>query len=357
MLYKFAVKTYLISMLSLIFALLMVIYVSDPYMLFHKHWFHHNKINYNMRIQDYGLVKYGKFDGIILGTSMLENTSAAEAGSKLNVNFANLSISGSSYFERFKVLNTALKSRPFKHVIFSLDYTFSLYHTTNETFDPALYSGNSIIGKINIYSTDKALRCIFLNKKCDFTNYNLDRPKAWYNNNFHARRFGGFENWLKYAKEDHQIKDAFEQLRAMDTDYTANAKFYKQIIDEEVLPLLKYPNTTFSVIIPPYSALYWAKRKNFLPALLKPYQYLLEKTAQMPNVKIYWFYDEDYIFDITQYKDLTHYHYAINSLQLDAIKNGTHILTLDNCKEKFENFIQKINDFDLQFYIDQIPND
>ena len=118
MLYKFAVKTYLISMLSLIFALLMVIYVSDPYMLFHKHWFHHNKINYNMRIQDYGLVKYGKFDGIILGTSMLENTSAAEAGSKLNVNFANLSISGSSYFERFKVLNTALKSRPFTFHIF-----------------------------------------------------------------------------------------------------------------------------------------------------------------------------------------------------------------------------------------------
>ena len=65
-----------------------------------------------------------------------------------------------------------------------------------------------------------------------------------------------------------------------------------------------------------------------------------------PNVKIYWFYDEEYVFDIARYKDLTHYHPSINSLQLDAIKNGTNILNAKNCQEKFAAFTAKMHNFD-----------
>lgn len=351
--YKVAVKTYLITLLLLIASAMLTIFVSDPYMLFHKHWFHHGLMYKNMRIQDYGLIKHGKFDGIIIGTSMLENTSGDEASVKLGAEFANLSVSGSSYYERFKILDMALKTRKFKHIIMSVDYKFSKARDINNTFEPALYSFNSIKGKIAIYSTDKALKCIFLNQECDFIKFDLNFPKAWYKNKSFVRRFGGFENWLKYTKEDKQLKAVFEQLHS-NKNRSDGVLAYKQIIDEEILPLFKHKDTTFSLLIPPYSALFWAVRKNNLAKLLEPYQYLAESTAQMPNVKIYWFYDEDFVFDIANYKDLIHYHHSFNSQQIDAIKNGTNILNVDNYKQKLKDFEQKIDNFDLQTYTDKI---
>lgn len=356
MLYKSAVKTYVITILMFVSVFFATIYISDPYMLFHKHWFNHEQMLYNMRIQDYGLIKFGKFDGIIIGTSMLENTSSDEAKEKLNVQFANLSLSGGSLYERFKILNMALNTRPFKHIIMSLDYKFNRTGIIGNTFEPDLYSTYSLKGKFMIYLTDVAIKCIFSDRECNLRKFDLDHPNAWYKKDFHARRFGGFENWIKYAKNDHQIQDAFAQLRNKADRYDAEAAAYKQVIDQEILPLFKHKDTEFSIIIPPYSALYWAKRKNSLDTLLKPYQYLIEQTAQMSNVKIYWFYDEDFVFDISKYKDLTHYHHSINSLQLDAIKNGTNIINMDNYEEKFDEFCGRINHFNLQSYIDKIEN-
>ncbi len=354
--YKSAIKTYLITLLVLIAGFYAIIFVSDPYMLFHKHWFHQNKMYNNMRIQNYGLIKFGKFDGIIIGTSMLENTSADEATKKFNnVRFANLSVSGGSYYERFKILNMALKTKKIKHVIMSFDYNFSRSGKINTTFEPSLYSWNSIIGKAKIYSTNKALRCIFLNKQCDFIKFDINHPKAWYAKKIHNRRFGGFDNWIKFCKDD-QIKDAFEQLKSENNDYSVMMAYYKEVINKEIIPLLQHEKTTFSIIIPPYSMLWWGKRKASLSELFEPYVYLIQKTAAYKNVKIYWFYDENYVSDITKYKDLTHYHHSINSLQLDAIKNGTNIINSNNYQEKFTSFRDKINNFDIQSYIDKITN-
>ena len=60
------------------------------------------------------------------------------------------------------------------------------------------------------------------------------------------------------------------------------------------------------------------------------------------------------IFDISKYKDLVHYHDFVNSLQLDAIQNGTHILNTTNYKQKIETFIKKVRAFDLEPYLERI---
>ena len=354
--YKAVVKTYFVSLIVFMLFSLIVIWVSDPYMLFHKHWFYKGNIYNNFRIQNYGLVKYGNFDSIIIGTSMLENTSAIEASEKLGGKFANLSISGGSLYERFEILNFALKEKNIKQVIMSFDYALGEAKKINETFNPKLYSQNSLLEKMKIYLTDKALGCVFFNYKCDFIEYDLNRPNAWFDEDKHNRRFGGFDKWLKYASEDDQIQGAFtELLTKINKNYIAGYnKQYKKIIDSEILPLLRHSKTTFSIIIPPYNALWWAPKKYFISEMMQPYIYLLQKTSKMKNVKIYWFYDENYVFEVENYKDLSHYHYSINSKQIDAIKNGSNVLTLENYEEKMADFICKINEFNLQMYVDKI---
>lgn len=355
MLYKSAVHTYLIALFVLLLLPLTVLYVSDPYMLFHKHWFHHAQMYGNFRIQNYGLIKYGKFDGIILGSSMLENTSADEASTKLGDNFANISVSGVSPYERYKMLDFALNTRKIKHIIFSLDYKFHQDRIIGETFIPELYSMFSIRGKIKVYSTDKALVCVFKNEGCDFIQFGLDRPRAWFRNNRHSRRFGGFENWVKYYKTDNQIKDAFKELKSERSNFSHSYARYKEVIDNEIMPLFKHTETEFSVIVPPYSILWWGKRKASLPQMFEPYVYLIKQTAQYDNVRIYWFYDEDFVSDISKYKDLTHYHQAINFQMLNAIQNHTNIIDIGNYKQKLQNFEDRINSFDIDEYIQQIP--
>ena len=354
--YKKAFKIYFKTLTFFIVTILTVVYVSDPYMLFHKKWFNKNKIYSNLRIQNYGIIKYEDFDSIIIGTSMLENTSAKEASSKLNSKFVNLSLSGSSFYERIKVLDLAFKKKHLKHVIYSLDYKFSKPNDVNNTFYPSLYDTENVITKLQIYMTSKALKCVFLNCKKDMISNELDRPKSWYKMPHHKRRFGGFKNWIKYHKKDHQIQGAFRELMNNNIDHKNAYKEYKQIIDNEILPVLQHKETQHSIIIPPYSVLWWAKRKDYLDEYFSAYSYLIEQTAKLSNVKIYWFYDEDFVLDIANYKDLTHYHYIHNSKQVDAIKNGTNIINSTNYLIKFSDFKSIVSQFNIEEYIAEVPN-
>lgn len=353
MFYKKVMFLYLKILILLIVILTSVICVSDPYMLFHDHWFDKGKIYSNFRIQNYGLIKFKDFDSIILGTSMLENTSAKEASEKLKGNYVNLSISGASFYERFLVLMFALRTKKIKNVIISLDYHFNTEQKINETFEPNLYSSLPLKSKIKIYSTNKALKNIFKRQESDFIEENLDRPNAWYQREWHDRRFGGFQNWVKHYNEDEQIQDAFNLLLKGNKNYSENMP-YQEIIDNEILPLFEHKETSFSIIIPPYSVLWWASGKDVIKDMMKPFEYLILNSASYPNVKIYWFYDDPFVSDISMYKDLTHYYYTVNSLQLDALQKGTHIIDTENYQQKFTSFINKINKFNIEPYIRKV---
>ena len=224
----------------------------------------------------------------------------------------------------------------------------------NTSFSPLLYNQEKFVEKIKIYSTDKALKNILIRQEDDFKEENLDRPNAWYKTESHNRRFGGFDNWIKYYNKDEQINDAFDQLSQEHKNYSEDIRRYREVIDNEILPLFEHKETSFSLIIPPYSALWWAKRKDFIEETLKPYEYLIHKTVSYPNVKIYWFYDEPFVFDISMYKDLTHYYYTVNSLQLDAVQEGTHIINIQNYQQKFKTFIKKVNAFNLEPYLQKV---
>lgn len=351
MTFKKSFFAYCCSLLFLTVFIPSVVYVSDPYSLFHQSWFNKEKIYDNFRIQDYGLIKYEPFDSLILGTSMLQNASANEASKRLKHDYANLSFPGGSYYERFLVLKFALKTKKIKSVILSLDHSFNEEHHIQNTFYPELYLGQ-LSGKFKVYLTYKALSCALFRIKCDFIEKELDHPTTWMDNKPHVRHFGGFDNWLNYP--DGLMKDAFEQLLNTNDDHKKEYENYQSLIDNEILPLFENKDTFFSLIIPPYSVFWWYIRKNELKEILLSYEYLIKKTKELPNVKIYWFYDEDYVFDISYYKDMTHYHPLINSLQLKAIEEGSHIIDESNYKQKFDDFIKKITAFDLEPYLEQI---
>lgn len=351
MYYKKAICYFMITFINMMILFPTIIYLRDPYNLFHQNSACCNKIYKDLRISDYNLIRDGNFDSIILGSSMLQNTSAYEAAKKLGGDWANLSFSGARSFEKFKIINYAQKHIDLKNVIISIDEHFKP-NTFEKNFYPQLYDDN-ILAKFNIYLTDKALLCMIYPSKCEYIETDTDSPTAWKDIEDHIRRFGGFGNWLRFYDDDSQIQDAVYTLLSVSTcDDTAN--YFVKTVDDEMMPLFKNHNTQFHLIIPPYSALYWAHHFDNIDCKMAPYRYLIEKSAAYDNIHIYWLYDEDFVFDIANYKDLTHYHPKINSIELDYIKQKSHIITPKNYKQKLQNFKRKLKNFDLQYYMNQI---
>ena len=352
MFYKQAIYSFLSVVLGCIFLFITTVVVSDPYSLFHEKWFHKGEIYPNMRVQAYGLINSEDFDGIIMGTSMLENTSAYETSKKLNGRFINLSVSGGSHFERFIILDYALKKKKLNRIIMSIDFKFETIGKADDTFLPKLYTKDALKEKLKFYTYTDPLKCVFL-QDCNFKKYDPNLPNAWKDKNFHKCRFGGYENWMKYKNKDHQIQDVIRILKSEDFMANIDVNMGKKIIDTEIQPLFRNKQVQFDLIFPPYNILWWKKLES-RAKVFNIYEYLIQKIENYQNVKAYWFYDEGIPSKIELYKDLTHYHYSINSLQIDAIKNKTNIIDLKNYKQKFNDWRDKINKFNIQPYIDQI---
>jgi hypothetical protein len=318
-----------------------------------------------MRLQAAGIIKNYNFDSIILGTSMLENTSSEEASNIFDASFMNISLSGSDFFERSFVLNYALEKKKINNVIYSLDYSGLINYQmgredyTVDNFD-YLYD-NSYINDFKQYMNLKSIKLIlkgYLSKEANF-----DRPNEWFTNKSHSSRFGGIDNWFK-SESNNQIKKALatiqKSIKAIENNKTIVDKDSKEklVKSQEYLKkyLLKYvknnSNTEFYLIIPPYSRIQNAinakYRKSDFERLKKNIKFLVEKSNRFENLKIFGWGDKEFPNNISLYKDLTHYSPEINSKMLYWIRENNGLLTLNNIKEYLKEFEQKSLSYDLQ---------
>lgn len=366
--YKQLVKLYFLVACVFLFLTFLcfpiIFYVTDPLQLFHKSFFQNgNRLHGDMRVQAAGIINSFDFDSIILGTSMLENTSSKEASEKMGGHFFNLSLSGSNFFERSFVLNKAL-SKGIRNVIYSLDDSYigcgkerNDFPTQNWAF---LYDDNWL-NDFHIYFQKKFL-LKFYSPLAQTNVRDMDRPNAWYEAVDHASRFDGLEKWVEHIDNeqvhDFLLKDLPTRASipkvslshvSLDGERLQKAKDY---IEKNLLAFVRqYPKTTFYLIFPPYYRYRYADWLQHRPEVFLLHQavihYFAEQTKVLSNLHIYGFEDEDFVDDIANYKDTGHYHYRFNSYFLDAIAAGRHELTAENVDSYLERCRQKAEAFDI----------
>ncbi|WP_276883275.1 hypothetical protein [Campylobacter cuniculorum] len=370
---KFIILTLLIP-LPFIAMLLILLYIYDPYMFYHKPYFR-EETYMSMRMVGKSIIDYYDFDSFILGTSMTGNTSSKEAEDKLGGKWVNLSMDGSTLSERKVFLNyiLKLKKKEIKEIIYSLDSFALNLNVNNDTkkFDFLYNNNENFFNGFRLYLNYKTILCALTyssKEKCVGKKIEKieDLPK-WVDE-FHNRF--GFENWLKTYKKSNkkQLIDEILNTRAFFTQENIDISQNQELIQKDLLSFIKdYPQIQFRLIIPTNSRfLYRVERgsrgyynKNFIlfskyKAVLK---WLIEETSKYPNVKIYGFDDLDYADDLRNYKDEAHYNIDMNSMHLDAIKNNTHILTTQNMDRYFELMEQKIRAYNLEPLIQIIKKD
>ncbi len=362
----------------LISALLgILLYIYDPFMLFHKPYFRTTTYHSDMRLQAKGIIDNVDFDSVILGTSILENTSVKEAGQKLGGKWVNLSLWGSDFNERKIVFEYAIKHKDIKHILFSID-GFVLRNGDRENFDSwridlKIYTDGLFWQKYKRYLDKKFIRCArkwskdkdCVGDKKDLETLTQDEYRS------SKKHFGGFANWSEWQKNE-AIKQYNEYVKndfRPKSDETKRLDFEGQKIylQESILQMIKQnPQVEFSLIFPPHLRVYYAlfpfsqahhkgiNGKEIFAETRAILKWLVAEVANLKNAKIYGFDDLDYADNVTNYIDHEHYWFDMNSMQLDAIANGTHILTPQNIDKYLSTMESKIKNYDIAPLIEQI---
>ncbi|MDY4426301.1 MAG: hypothetical protein SPE20_02945 [Helicobacter sp.] len=348
--FRFIVYSFAFFIL-LSFLSLGLIYFYDPMQIFHKSFLKEERFFGEMRLGARAIIRHYNFDSYILGTSMLQNTSAKEANRKLGGNWVNISPAASTTKERGIILNYLFRYQNPKTLIYSLD-AFSDEVSTKPNFQ--LLYDESLLNDFEAYLNDRFIICTltFSQKEKCIGKENLETLLQWIREEKHQKRLGGFENWIKYNP------DIFKQESLKSLPQSKPVEFDLDRIDvskeQELLEtfllsfIKKYPNTQFHLILPPYSRLHFKINPKAFIEQKKITYWLFEQTKDLKNVTIYGFDTLDYADDIENYAgDTIHYNIDMNSLQLDSIQNKKHILTPDNIESYFDIFEQKIQDYDL----------
>ncbi|RTJ08662.1 hypothetical protein C3H94_00745 [Campylobacter jejuni] len=352
--------------LPFILALGILLYIYDPYQFYHKPYFRETTFIDDMRLQARAVIKFYDYNSYILGSSILRATSAEEANEKLGNKWANISIYGSKLNERKIILDYIFSQKPeTKNIIYSLD-SYLLVNIPDKKVDFDFIYDQNFFNKFKIYINQKFLLCALqYSTKC--TGGNLEQISQWLNDRLDAT---GIDLWLKHANSttkkiiiNNYIKQGVNSQ--FKTKENVNINNNIKYIQKYLITFFKSnPQTHFYLIIPPESRLFWRSGKVenyfdkdsglFFSKYKTILKWFIQETQKYPNVKIYGFDDLDFPSNLTYYVDAVHYIPKINSMQLDAIKNHTHILTPQNMDQYFKTMEEKIKNYDLNRLTEKI---
>lgn len=366
---RFFLYLALVLLISLLF-LCSLFLIADPLRFFHKPWFSHTTmLSPNMREQAIGLLNTNKYDSVILGSSMLANTSMREASQKLGGEFINISVPATNLRERKVFLDKVLQNKP-KNIIYSFDHFYmnfenDLKDNKSESWEK-LYHNNPFRYFLYYLTQDNIVN--FWRPYRNLIDKNMDLPASWIDQPVYYTGFGGLENWLQnidhLVMHETLLKDVLEESKKHPYGKTRSkidplkAAGAKEYINKYLLATIRaHPETEFHLILPPYYRLTPATWLHFsewqFPVHLEIIRYLVQEAQNLPNLHIYGWDDQDFPDSIEIYTDRYHYHPSINSRMLDDIRDGNELTParLDDYLQKYEN---KTRDFDLYGFIERV---
>ncbi|WP_417916523.1 hypothetical protein [Candidatus Electronema sp. JC] len=361
---------------ALFSSLLLYGFLFDPWQLFHQPWFRETVFINNARFQNAGLINSHEFDSAILGNSMAENFSAAEAGQELGGRFVNLSMAGSLFSERQIVLEHLLRKKNIKQVIISLDHLpFVRAGQYSQDLPPErfafLYNRNPF-DDFRLYFDIRLLRCWNFSRKNSCWEEipgtarvkSLEELYQWFP--YYVKAFGGIKAWCGWSKKSPPFKAFLDEIiRVADIVKQEKKDVWQEqflaecrnnsrsSFEQHLLPIVTaHPETEFLFFFPPYSRLWYAMQEQYYVSYYKSYQLFIEDVVRaagnLPNVRIFGFDNQDFTADIANYKDQSHYHKDINAKLLRLMAEGRGLLRAENLDAYLQEIAGLAADYDLR---------
>lgn len=341
------------------FVFIALLWLYDPFWLFHKPLFRPTTYHSDMRIQAKGIIDSAEFDSVILGSSMLENLSTKEANEKLGGRWVNLSMGGAHPVERAVIMEYLLKAKSPKRILYSFDtHSMVLDKAMAQSIKPALYS-NDFATRMRFYFNERFIKCAFKWSKsaeCVGGKKELQTIPS----EFYAKciKEAGFLNWCQFGKVSNYLRKADEVYEA--EPFIGSIAKSQNLINKYILDFARAnPKVEFHFAISAYSRFYYRVRiddgyvpnpKQHFDKWRKILIWIVNETQNLPNVRIYGFDDLELSDNVENYIDQGHYRIgsALNSIALDSMRDRAHILTPQNVENYMDAFEKRVKDYDIK---------
>jgi hypothetical protein len=264
------------------------------------------------RFIDPGLARNARYDVLVSGSSIMENTRNDVTARACGAPAVNVAMPAMSAAERRLILDLALRAHGARRVIAVLDFN-EFAGTPDARQDVAgplpryLYDDNPLNDLPYVLSFDVLRKSWAIFRNATDGEFRTDATAPW----FWAprKKFGRAEVMrdLDLADINARFQQPARTLSGMQASFERN-----------LLPLIaSHPGTRFELVWPPYSILVWLDfaQRDQLEVTLAFKRYVREATARYPNVRIHDLQAERAItHDLDRYTDLYHFDPGVNDL-------------------------------------------
>jgi hypothetical protein len=269
------------------------------------------------RYIDPGIAKHARYDTIVSGSSIMENTRADVVDAACGGTAVNLAMPAMSASEQRLIVDTALRARDVRRVIAVLDFN-AFAGPPDARQDVAgplpryLYDDNPFNDLPYLLSLDVLRKSWAILADSPQGEYRTDAEAPWYW--APRKRFGREEvlRGLDLSDLNARYRQPPRTLDGMRASFDAN-----------LLPIVaRHPDTEFDIVWPPYSILVWLDfaQRDQLDVTLAFKRYVREALRGFANARIYDLQAESAItHDLDRYTDLYHFDPRVNDWMVRTV--------------------------------------
>ena len=332
---------------GILFLILVAMVVIDPYFHYHGVIAGVSYRLYSERYMNYGIAKNFEYDALITGSSMNQNFKTTLMDDLYGTKSIKIAFSGAGFQEIAATIDAALSSgNEVKYVLWGLDYNGLNREYDWQGYDEYpeyLYDTNPLNDVSYVWNKTILFEGLFTDLLMTLQgeeSTTFDEYSSW-----EAGR--GWES----ISQTYQRSD---EILPMETVTEGTKERVRKNITENIVNLVnKYPDTQFLLFYTPYSALYWESiyRDGTLEKQLELEAIATELLLACDNVKLYSFARETQITgEVNLYRDKEHYVAEINDCIMTWIARDYGRLT----KENYQELIRWEYDYYMNYDYDRL---
>lgn len=337
---KFVKKTLCFTGILLV-AIVIVVYLLDPFFHYHKPYFNLTPYVDSQLNQNPGIAEYFDYDSVIIGSSMTDNFTASKFDTCFDCKTVKLSYEAIRTGNMKWMFEKVFSTHDVKNVFLGLDLD-PFVDTVGNYYFPIpeyLYDENMFNDVNYIFNKEVLLKC------CKLLLFNLQSKPSNIDDAY---------KWDAEFSRKAAMKSVTWDLhaRAKRAEMGEKLNNTKVNFENNVEPYIKVnPDTTFYVFFPPYNLLWWNMKMadGQLENYLEVEKYLIESLIKYPNVRLYGIQSiENIVTNLDYYKDYNHYSPEINDEIMEIMSGTEYLLNEENYENYLNKFEKLIREFDYK---------
>lgn len=310
----------------------------DPFFQYHKPLKTFHYVIDNQISQNPGMIKSFDYDSVILGSSMTVNFDTDLFAGAMGLNTLKLSVNAAHPLD---ISDTLALVRKYNQEV---DTVFIGIDPLNYHAEPGsvaygypeyLYDANPFNDVSYLFNRDVIVDYIIKPQ--------LKREDTPLNQVYWSWQYMGFgRETIAETYTAPEMSGVTLPPDAFMENTIYNMEHYIQPHIEEMA------DTQFVVFFPPYSILYWynCMAEGSIPAYMAETGEIMERLLAYPNVQVYFFQNNyEYITNLDNYCDYTHYNHDMNDYMTRCFADGTYRVT----QEDYRAVLQAMQDWLLSF--------